>query len=293
MKSNRIARWLVLIIFAVIIGLSASTLFAAGSNGDSPTNALSVTCQVESMAAGGTVWYKIPYHKGMELAIDLIAIDGAYFDVFSPDQVKYFPTVGQAMGRSAPNPSDPVYLKSWRGWMVQSDFLLDYYYVRITNTIGIEAKYQLCFGEISTFAVEPTGDSPQDGLTSAPCALQFLNANSQIWHKIPYQSGKEFELYLKTALADVDFDVFTPEQIRLWPNLGQPIGRGTVNKNEWDYAKSWQGHLIDSDYYYVRVTNATATLVRYQLCLIEKELPGPYELPTPTRPTPTPRFRSQ
>lgn len=291
MKSNRIARGLVYLVLAIILGLSTSTLFAVAASGDSPANALTVTCQVESMSAGGTVWYKIPYHKNVELAIDLTAIDGIYFEVFSPDQVKYFPSIGQALGRSVPNPSDPVYLKSWRGQMAQADFLLDYYYIRITNTIGIEAKYKLCAIDIATLAVEPTGDSPQNGLTSAPCILQFMNANSQIWHKVSYQSGKEFELYLKTSFANIDFDVYTPEQIRSFPNLGQPIGRGTVNPNEWAYAKSWQGHLMQDDFYYVRIMNANSVQVHYQLCLKQWNLPNPYELPTPILPTRTLRGR--
>jgi hypothetical protein len=291
MKSNRIARGLAFIILAIIIGLSTSTLFAVAASGDSPANVLTVTCQVESMMAGGTVWYKIPYRKGMELAIDLTAIDGVYFEVFAPDQVKYFPSIGKPLGQSAPNPSDPVYLKSWRGQMMQADFLLDYYYVRITNTIGIEAKYKLCANEIATLAVEPTGDSPQNGLTSAPCTLQFMNANSQIWHKVSYSSGKEFELYLKTSFANIDFDVYTPEQSRSFPNLGQPIGRGTVNPNEWIYAKSWQGHLMQDDFYYVRITNANSVQVHYQLCLNQWNLPNPYESPTPISPTRTPRVR--
>jgi hypothetical protein len=244
------------------------------------------------MAGGGTVWYKIPYHKGVELAIDLTAIDGVYFDVFAPDQVQYFPSIGQSLGRSIPDPNDPIYQRSWQGQLVQGDFLLDYYYVRITNSIGIEVMYQLCFKEIKSSVVEPAGDNPANGLTSAPCALQFLEADSQIWHRVPYHHGKELELYLKTLFADIYFDVFTPEQVQSWPTLGQPIGRGTHNNNEPEYAKSWQGHLTDSNYYYVRVTNANVVQVQYQLCLIEREFPGPYESPTPIMPTPTrrPRF---
>jgi hypothetical protein len=290
MKADAIARWMVLVTLALVLGVSS--LFAGEPTGDSPASALAVTCLVKSMAAGSTVWYKIPYHKGMELTIDLTAIDGVYFDVFAPDQVQYFPSIGQSLGRSVPDPNDPIYQRSWQGQLVQGDFLLDYYYVRLTNSIGIEVMYQLCFKEIKSSVVEPTGDSPAHGLTSAPCALQFLDANSQIWHKVPYHSGNELELYLKTLSTDIYFDVFTPEQVQTWPTLGQPIGRGTHNNNEPEYDKSWQGHLTDSNYYYVRVTNANAVQVQYQLCLIEREFPGPYESPTPIMPTPTrrPRF---
>ena len=292
MKVDTIARWMILVLVAPALILGVSSLFAAEPTGDSPSNALTVTCQVQSMAAGGTVWYKIPYHKGMELAIDLTAIDGVYFDVFAPDQVQYFPSIGQSLGRSVPDPNDPVYQRSWQGQLVQGNFLLDYYYFRITNSIGIQVMYQLCFKEIKSSVAEPTGDSPANGLTSAPCALQFLEAGAQIWHKVPYHSGNELELYLKTLSTDIYFDVFTPEQVQVWPTLGQPIGRGTYNNNEPEYDKSWQGHLLDSNYYYVRVTNANAVQVQYQLCLIEREFPGPYESPIPVMPTPTrrPRF---
>jgi hypothetical protein len=289
MKAGRITRGIALASLGLVLMVSVSPLFAAEPAGDSPSNGRTVTCQVESMPAGGTLWFKIPYRKGIELVIDLIAIDGVFFDVFAPDQVRYFPAVGQSLGRSAPDPEDPIYQRSWQGQLVQNDFLLDYYYVRLTNTIGIEAKYRLCFKELRSPLIEPTGNSPVDGLTGTPCALQFLDGSSQIWHKIPYHSGKEFEIYLKTVSADANFDVFTPEQIKSWPALGPPIGQGTVNRNEIDYAKSWQGHLMNSDYYYVRVTNTGAAQIQYQLCLIEKEIPGPYQSPTPILPTPTPR----
>ncbi|CAG1001032.1 hypothetical protein GPROT1_03881 [Gammaproteobacteria bacterium] len=284
------ARGMVLCLVALALMLGASSLSAAEPTGDSPTNALTVTCQIESMAAGSTVWHKIPYHKGMELAIDLTAIDGVYFDVFASDQVKYFPSIGQSLGRSVSDPNDPIYQRSWQGQLVQGDFWLDYYYVRMTNSIGIEVMYQLCVKEIKSSVVEPMGDNPVDGLTSAQGALQFLEADSQIWHKVPYHHGKELEIFLKTISTDISFDVFTPAQVQSWPTLGQPIGRGTYNNHEPEYDKSWQGHLTESDYYYVRVTNANPVQVQYQLCLIEKELPGPSESPTKPTPTRRPRF---
>jgi hypothetical protein len=292
MRASNAARAVVLGLFALALFPGASALLAAEPTGDSPSNGLAVTCQVESTASGSTLWYKIPYHPGTQLEIDLTAIDGVYFDVYSPDQVRDWPTLDQSLGRSVPKPADPIYLKSWQGQLVQSDYVLDYYYVRLTNTIGIKVIYQLCFKETQSEIVEPTGDSPADGLITTSCLLQSLDPNTQIWHKVPYHTGKELEIYLKTIFADLNFDVFTPDQIQAWPILGQPIGRGTPNIDEPEYADSWQGHLPDSGYYYVRVTNASAVQVHYQLCADEKELSGPLP-PTPISITPTPRSRSR
>lgn len=290
MNTSRISRAIALVVAGLLLWVGASSILAADPTGASPSNGLAVTCQVESMATSGTIWYKIPYHKNTELKIDLTAVDGVYFDVFAPDQVKYFPAIGQALGRSVPDPNDPIYQRSWRGQLVQSDFVLDYYYVRLTNTIGIQVMYILCSNEIKSLAIEPTGASPADGLMSASCALQVLDANSQIWHKIPYSREAGFELYLKTVFDTIGFDVFTQEQIMYFPELGQPIGRGTVNRNEPAYAKSWQGYLPNTDFYYVRVNNPDSVQVQYQLCLNEKKLPGPYETPIPTAiPRPRPR----
>lgn len=286
MIRDRIARSIALLLLAAVLVLGASSLLAAEPTGDSPADGLTVTCQVKSLAPGGKTWYKIPYHKEMELEIDLTAIDGVYFDVFAPDQVRYWPAIGQPFGTSAPNPVDPVYLKTWQGHLEQSDYVLDYYYVRLTNLLGFEVSYILCSQETVSTTVAPTGGSPATGLTAASCALLDLNANAQVWHKIPYHGGNELEVYLKTLSADISFDVFTPEQVKDWPALGHPIGRGTVNRNEPEYARSWQGHLPESDYYYVLVSNASAVPVQYQLCWVERIIEG--LPPTPTRRPPTP-----
>jgi hypothetical protein len=97
MKVNQAVHVFVLGLFALALLHSASALLAEEPAGDSPSNALTVTCQIESMAAGGILWYKIPYHKGAQLEIDLTAIDGVYFDVYAPDQVTDWPTLDPAI----------------------------------------------------------------------------------------------------------------------------------------------------------------------------------------------------
>ncbi len=283
------ARWMALLMLACTLFVGASSLRAAEPTGGSPFDGLTVTCQVMNLAPAGTIWYKIPYHKGMGLYLDLTAIDGVYFDVFSPDQIRYWPSVGQAIGSSAPNPADLVYLKTWQGHMEQADYALDYYYVRLTNLLGFEVAYVLCSHETLSTTVEPSGDSPANGLVFASCALLVLNPNGQVWYKIPYHIANELEVYLKTLSADTSFDVFTPEQVKSWPTLGQPIGRGTVNKNEPEYARSWEGHLQTDDSYYVLVRNVGAVPVNYQLCWAERKLEGIPPTATPGPPTPTPQ----
>ncbi len=287
MQRDGIARLIALFVFAAVLVVGASSLLAAAPTGDSPANGLPITCQTTSLLPASTIWYKIPYHKGMELEINLTAIDGVYFDVFAPDQVKYWPNVGQPIGTSAPNRIDPVYLKTWQGHLEPSDYVLDYYYVRVTNLLGFQAIYQLCFQESASTLNEPIGDSPANGLTDASCVLQSLNPNAQIWHEVTYHTGYELELYLKTISTGVRFEVYTFEQIKDFPDLGQPIGRGTPNKNEPDYASSWQGHLPESDYYYVRVIDNSNVAVQYQLCWVERILEGLPPTPTMGPPTPT------
>ena len=152
----------------------------SGTEVKTPTNDFSWTDTHRWVQIETKPWYKIPYHKGMELELDLTAIDGVYFDVFAPDQVRYWPGVGHTMGTSAPGPADPVYLKTWQGHMEQADYILDYYYVRVTNLLGFEISYILCSHETASTTVEPTGDSPANGLTAASCALLTLNPNAQV-----------------------------------------------------------------------------------------------------------------
>ena len=287
MQRNKLAHLVALVLFAAALWVGTSSLRAAEPTGNSPSDGLAVNCQVKNLPPAGTIWYKIPYHKGMELEIDLTAIDGVYFQVFSPDQVRYWPAVGTAFGTSADSASDPVYLKTWQGHLEQADYVLDYYYVRVTNLLGFEISYILCSHETASTTIEPTGDSPTNGLTPASCALLVLNANGQVWYKIPYHTGNKLEVYLKTLSADISFDVFTPEEIKDWPTLGQPIGHGTVNKNEPEYARSWEGHLSADDYYYVLVKSASAAPAQYQLCWVERKIEGIPPTATPGPPTPT------
>ncbi|MCL4393693.1 MAG: hypothetical protein M1482_02580 [Chloroflexi bacterium] len=288
LRTQRIARGLVVLLLALAALYGSSSLLEAEPRGTSPFDGREVTCSVESVAAGGMTWFRVPYDPAMGLELDLTAIDGVYFEVFAPDQVVDWPTLGEPMGQSEPDAEGTAHQQTWQGRLTQADnLILDYYYVRLTNTIGIEAKYRLCSKGIKADVPDPSGDSPADGLTAPSCAYESADAGSEVWHKVPYHSGKELELYLIAASPDVGFDVFTPDQVRYWPTMDQPIGRGTRNPNEPDYAATWKGHLTKSDYYYVRVTNTSGVTVPYQLCTQESKIPGPPETPTPGYPLPT------
>jgi hypothetical protein len=287
MQTSRKARWIALFLSAATLLIGASSLRAAEPAGESPFDGQTVTCQVRNLAPGGATWYKIPYHTGVDLELDLTAIDGVYFDVLAPDQVRNWPAVGQPMGTSAPSPVDPVYLKTWQGHMELGEYILDFYYVHLTSLLGFETSYILCSHETAVATLEPMGDSPANGLTVASCSLRMLDPVAQVWYKIPYHTGNQLEIYLKTLSPGMGFDVFTPAQIKAWPTLDQPIGRGTVNKNEPEFALSWEGHLLNSDYYSILARNATSTLVPYQLCWAERKLEGLAPTRTPRPPTPT------
>jgi hypothetical protein len=203
--------------------------------------------------------------------------------------VSDWPTVGDPLGQGEPSPVGPSYETSWQGQLERGDYVRSFYYVQVTNTIGIQALYRLCATQIESAESEPTGDSPANGLTSPPCSLEVVNGNTQIWHKVPYHAGKELELYLATVSPDISFDVFVADDIVDWPALAAPVGRGTSNPTEPDWASSWQGHLGNDDYYYVRVNNAAGISVEYHLCTIETDISGPVPTPTPGYPIPTSR----
>ena len=157
--------------------------------------------------------------------------------------------------------------------------------VRIAAVTGLIAVL-LAWGAALS-AADPTGDSPANGLPvgAAPfeiCVSQTLAPGAQIWFKVPYHAGKDLEMYAKNA-SGVNFDVYDPDKVKNWPTLApQPTGRLTPNKNEPDYTKSWQGHIAQgmvSDFYYVLVTNTTASPVTFSFCTRETEKftppPGP------------------
>jgi hypothetical protein len=288
LTSQRIARWLVVLLLASAALYGSSSLLEAQTGGESPSNARDVTCGVQSVAADGETWLRVPYDPAAGLELDLTAIGGVYFDVFAPDQVMHWPTLGVPMGRSETASGEPSHQQSWHGRLTQAGTLiLDYYYIRLTNTIGIQAQFLLCSKRIASDVVDPSGDSPADGLLAPSCAYESAGAGAQVWHKFPYQSDKELEIYLLTASADLTFDVYTYDQVRYWPTLDPPVGRGTRNPTEPDWASSWEGHPIGSDYYYVRVTNASGAAIGYQLCTIEKQVSGPPPTPTPGYPLAT------
>lgn len=147
--------------------------------------------------------------------------------------------------------------------------------LRLAALVVLGAVLLMWAGALS--AADPAGDSPKNGIpqSSAPyeiCSTQTLAPGAQVWLKVPYHAGKDLEMHVKTA-DGLHFDVYDPSQVTNWPTLPpQPIGRLLPDPNEPGYTDTWKGHLVQSDFYYVLVTNPSGLPVTFSFCTIETDL---------------------
>ncbi len=111
--------------------------------GYGPTLALTSTCGMQSLSAGGDVWSKIPYQRGTQLEITLDENGaGIGFAVWDPDQIKTWNTPDQVLpvGSGAPNPAEPSHDLIWVGHLPDNGD----YYIHLMNNAPIAAAYRLC-----------------------------------------------------------------------------------------------------------------------------------------------------
>ena len=122
------------------------------------------------------------------------------------------------------------------------------------------------------------GDSPANaiplGATSVEtCTTITIAPGATMWVKVQYNKGKDLEIYAKGS-GNIQGNVFDPNQIMAYPNLGSPVGRLTFNRNQPGYIGNWLGHYGTgnmSAFFYVQLTNTGTGPATFSLCTLEKE----------------------
>ena len=115
--------------------LGATTLWAQGASGSSPSDGLAPTCSYQPLAAGASTWIKVPYTSDYRLQFDLDSggPGGVKFDVYAD------PT-GSPIGSGTPNSNEAAHDLNWEGRLQANGF----FYVLVKNTNAFPVSYRFC-----------------------------------------------------------------------------------------------------------------------------------------------------
>lgn len=149
-------------------------------------------------------------------------------------------------------------------------------------------------GVSTSLAAEPTGSSPDEGLSAG--RSHTLQAGESVWYAFEYDveyeevenndgdnvyqldpSKVSIWLVSEPEGARTNFEVWTPERLRQWQvqkdgdDEVQPVGRGSEDDNTpGDYF--WAGEFYESGTYYVKVTNESHAASYYTLYIEGKNV---------------------
>jgi hypothetical protein len=130
----------VFIVFAVFILLlmGAASRLAADSPGASPESGIAPTCTYQPLAAGASVWLKIPYtfDNRLQFTLDAYGLDGVDFAVYDS------PAAANPVGIGTYDANEPHDL-NWEGQQLQNGF----YYVLVSNSNPYSVPYNFCTNE--------------------------------------------------------------------------------------------------------------------------------------------------
>ena len=138
----------------VLVGGSAALAATAGANPSAALD-LSTAANWQTLNAGGTMWYQIPYHAAtvLEIQLDGYNVGGVQFEVYTAEQLS--PDVSTVLsgpiGRGSPNPDEPSHDLTWAGRFVDDRFV----YVMVKNTSVWNLPFRLDHLELIPGYVTP------------------------------------------------------------------------------------------------------------------------------------------
>lgn len=184
----------------------------------------------------------------------------------------------------------------WTGWLFQGQG----YYLQLKNDKQIPIDYWLLTKDVISYPLDtgemviaesqaPESPSPLVGGQSPQAAIPMQMAQYQgnlapaqeIWYSfsVADQDGDFFEEMGLTMFATPDthhqidrlaFEVFTAAAVTQWsPGVSLPnVGAGSLVQRDNDPltgARFWTGWVVDSDLYYIRISNSSNDFMDYWL----------------------------
>ncbi len=94
MKISTVLRLAALVVLGAVLLAWAATIAAADPAGDSPSDGIVVgsatteMCEVQILAPGAQVWFKVSYHAGTDMELRSVNAGRVTFAVYDPQQVE-------------------------------------------------------------------------------------------------------------------------------------------------------------------------------------------------------------
>ncbi len=258
-------RMLVAVVLAVtvLLGVGALTVSAVGPAGSSPSNAVLVDNQVDTIAANSSLWYRFDYQintiTGVKPATTLTLVNGTNsgvgFEIWAPNQINDMAdnvaigqgtalnidcNTGEVSGSGGCQSPDLI----WTGQFGANGT----YYVQVNNTNAAQAQFKLVIvGDgvklapqaalapkaANALPLKPTGNSPMNSLTFDN-QRDTIAANASLWYHFNYAINSVTGEHPATTLTLVNgtnsglsFEIWAPNQINDMAS-NQPIGQGTA-----------------------------------------------------------------
>lgn len=143
---------------------------------------------------------------------------------------------------------------------------------------------------VSSFAAVASADpgdalSPQTA-TYADGQTRTIPGKSALWFKFEYAGDRRAGVVkLPYRARDLEFYVYTPDEIKRYGWDARPIGRGTLT-NKGDDMLVWIGSFIDGGTYYIKVVNPKSDPVAFELTAEGEGVTVKKEELAPVNPTP-------
>jgi len=165
----------------------------------------------------------------------------------------------------------------------------------LATMLLLAIAFAVALGTSNVFAQGPFNTSPASAvyLDNQP---HFIPPNTTVWYKFDYSADRlAVEIKLFSGVPQqMQFNVYTPDQIGADFSVGNPIGRGSAPGGSDDL--QWKGVFYGAGTYYVELINPTSTARTFLLGIagggvtLRVQPPAPTPLPTripPPPPSPT------
>jgi hypothetical protein len=135
--------------------LGATSLWAQGPSGASPSEGVAAACTFQPLAAGASVWIKVPYTSDyrLQFTLDSGGAGGVNFDVYPSE------AAAKPIGSGSKNSNEAMHDLNWEGRLQANGF----FYILVKNANAFPVSYRFCV------TVKDPFYSPPSTATEVPC----------------------------------------------------------------------------------------------------------------------------